>query len=104
MFKLGHMPSTDHPFKVQAWDLAGDRIEEELAASRTSTRRCRPNCWAVRQARSSVSSATALPRRLILPVRPGVGADPVEHLTTPMANAARKNPSIVPFWKLYAVR
>jgi ATP-dependent exoDNAse (exonuclease V) alpha subunit len=26
------------------------------------------------------------------------------NLTTPMANAARKNPSIVPFWKLYAVR
>jgi hypothetical protein len=26
------------------------------------------------------------------------------NLTMPMANAARKNPSIVPFWKLYAVR
>jgi hypothetical protein len=40
----------------------------------------------------------------ILSVRPGNSADLVAHLTTPMANAARKNPSIVPFWRLYAAR
>jgi hypothetical protein len=26
------MPSIEHPFKIDAWDLSGDRVEEELAA------------------------------------------------------------------------